>query len=90
MANAIVLKHTGFDTNQMPKNIPEAWDWKQLELLYLELAGQTLRVCKTGYPSLSACANAPKRWLPTDRLAVKLRLKAAEICCLFSREWRHL
>lgn len=78
-ANAIVLKYTGFDTNQMPKNIPEAWDWKQLELLYLELAGQTIeglqKRATLQAQRLRKCTEAlaaDKAWL-----AVKLRLEGS-------------
>ena len=78
-ANAIVLKHTGFDTNQMPKHIPEAWDWKQLELLYLELADQTIeglqKRAALQAQRLRKCTEAlaaNKAWL-----AVKLRLEGS-------------
>lgn len=41
-AQAIIEKREGFNTSHLPSKIKEAWNWKQLELIYNELADLTI------------------------------------------------
>ena len=41
-AQAITDKREGFNTSHLPSRINEAWNWKQLELIYNELADLTI------------------------------------------------
>lgn len=78
-ARAILEKRAGFDCTLMPANFVKAWEWKQLELLYLELASLTIeelqKEATRGAARLRECTAdlaADKAWL-----AVKLRLEGS-------------
>ena len=75
-AQALIDGKPGFDVAECPDNILEAWEWKQLELRYRELASQTLddlqKTAERDAKRLRDCTAklaADKAWL-----AVMLRL----------------